>query len=52
MDHLEVATEVVRTEELLLDAALGRDPDFLCANAVGQQLGYRRPSLFEVARVR
>ena len=39
MDHLEVATKVLRTEELLLDAALGRDPHFLFATAVRQQLG-------------
>ena len=52
MDHLEVASKVVRTEELLLDAALGRDAHFPRTNAVRQQLGDRRPSLFEVARVR
>ena len=52
MDHLEVASKVVRTEELLSDATLGRDADFLRTSAVRQQLGDRRPSLFEVARVR
>ena len=36
MDHLEVASKVVRTEELLLDAALGGEAHFLRASAVRQ----------------
>ena len=43
---------MVRPEELLLDPALGGDPDLLRALIVGQQAGDRRPRLLEVARVR
>jgi hypothetical protein len=50
-DHFEVASEVVRAEELLLDAAVGGGPDLLCALAVRQQSADRHPGLFEVARV-
>jgi hypothetical protein len=52
VDHLEVASEVVGAQELLLDAAVGRDAEFPRTIGVRQQLGYRRPSLLEVARVR
>ena len=51
MDHFEVASEVVGAEELLLDAALGRDAHLLGLVSVGQQSGYRRSRLFEVSRV-
>ena len=50
--HLEVPSEVMRAEELLLHPALGRDPDLLRALAVRQQLDDRRPSLLEVPGVR
>lgn len=50
--HLEVAPEVMRAEELLLDPALGGTPDFLRALAVREQPADRRPNLLKVSRVR
>ena len=50
--HLELASEVVRAEELLLDAALCGDPDLPAALAVRHERGDRRAGLLEVARLR
>ena len=52
LDHLEVASEVMRAEELLLHAALGRESHLLGALVVSQQVDDRRPNLLEVARIR